>query len=138
MAGAREPLGGRLADHISLGVLSAAFSRDLIEEVIAAAGKREKRSRLLPAHVMVRYVIGLGLFFGQAYEEVMRQVTGTLQSLGSWAPGLLGPGLEGALCLADYPGPAAAGAGRCGSCSTVRRYRSRAWAPRARGCAAAG
>ena len=33
---------------------------------------------------MVRYVIGLGLFFGQAYEEVMRQMTGTLQSLGSW------------------------------------------------------
>jgi hypothetical protein len=28
---------------------------------------------------MVRYVIGLGLFFGQAYEEVMRQMTGTLQ-----------------------------------------------------------
>ena len=34
---------------------------------------------------MVRYAIGLGLFFGQAYEEVMRQMTGTLQSLGSWA-----------------------------------------------------
>ena len=84
MAGAQEPPGGRLTDHISLGVLSAAFSRDLIEEVIAATGKREKRSRLLPAHVMVRYVIGLGLFFGQAYEEVMRQMTGTLQSLGSW------------------------------------------------------
>jgi hypothetical protein len=33
---------------------------------------------------MVRYVIGLGLFFGQAYEEVMRQMTGTLQNLGSW------------------------------------------------------
>ena len=84
MARAQEPPGGRLTDHISLGVLSAAFSRDLIEEVIAATGKREKRSRLLPAHVMVRYVIGLGLFFGQAYEEVMRQMTGTLQSLGSW------------------------------------------------------
>ena len=58
MAGSQEPPGGRLTDHISLGVLSAAFSRDLIEEVIATTGKREKRSRLLPAHVMVRYVIG--------------------------------------------------------------------------------
>ena len=84
MTGAPEPLSGRLTDHISLGVLSAAFSRDLIEEVLGVTGKREKRSRLLPAHVMVRYVIGLGLFFGQAYEEVMRQMTGTLQSLGSW------------------------------------------------------
>jgi hypothetical protein len=87
VAGAQEPLGGRLTDHISLGVLSAAFSRDLIEEVIGATGKREKRSRLLPAHVMVRYVIALGLFFGQAYEEVMRQMTSTLQSLGSWDQG---------------------------------------------------
>jgi hypothetical protein len=77
-------LGGRLTDHICLGVLSAAFSRDLIDEVIEVTGKREKRSRLLPAHVVVRYVIGLGLFFGQAYEEVMRQMTGSLQSLGSW------------------------------------------------------
>jgi Insertion element 4 transposase N-terminal len=81
---APEPLSGRLTDHISLGVLSAAFSRDLIEEVLGVTGKREKRSRLLPAHVMVWFVIALGLFFGQAYEEVMRQMTGTLQSLGSW------------------------------------------------------
>ena len=87
MTGAPEPPGGRLTDQISLGVLSAAFSRDLIEEVLGVTGKREKRSRLLPAHVMVRYVIGLGLFFGQAYEEVMRQMTGTLQSLGSWDQG---------------------------------------------------
>ena len=87
MTGALEPPGGRLTDHISLGVLSAAFSRDLIEEVLGVTGRREKRSRLLPAHVMVRYVIALGLFFGQAYEEVMRQMTGALQSLGSWDQG---------------------------------------------------
>jgi hypothetical protein len=77
-------LGGRLTDHVSLGVLASAFSRDLIDEVIGVTGKREKRSRLLPAHVMVRYVIGLGLFFGEAYEEVMRQLAGSLQALGSW------------------------------------------------------
>jgi Insertion element 4 transposase N-terminal len=81
---ALKPPGGRLTDHVSLGVLSAAFSRDLIDEVVEVAGRREKRSRLLPAHVMVRYVIALGLFFGQPYEEVMRQLTGTLQGLGSW------------------------------------------------------
>jgi hypothetical protein len=83
----QEPRGGRLTDHIALGVLSAAFPRDLIDEVIEVTGRREKRSRLLPAHVMVRYVIGLGLFFGQAYEEVMRQLAGSLQSLGSWDTG---------------------------------------------------
>jgi len=82
---------------------------------------------------MVRYVIGLGLFFGQAYEEVMRQMTGTLQSLGCWDRDWKVPSAP-----ALTRGPAAAGAGRWGRCSTVRRSRSRAWAPRARGCAAAG
>lgn len=77
-------MGGWLTDHIGLGVLSAAFSRDLIEEVVETTGRREKRSRLLPAHVMVRYVIALGLFAGQAYEEVMRQLAGSLQGLHSW------------------------------------------------------
>lgn len=34
-----EPLlGGRLTDHVWLGVLSAAFSRDLIEEVVDVTG----------------------------------------------------------------------------------------------------
>ena len=77
-------MGGRLTDHLSLGVLAAAFPRDLIEEVLDWTGRREKRSRLLPAQVMVRYVIALGLLSGQAYEEVMRQMTATLQGLGSW------------------------------------------------------
>ena len=37
---------GRLTDHIGLGVLSARFGRDLVEEVINDTGVREKRRRL--------------------------------------------------------------------------------------------
>jgi len=65
---------GRLIDHVGLGVLSARFHRDLLEEVINDTGCREKRSRRLPAHVMIRYVIAMGLFFDESYEEVMRRV----------------------------------------------------------------
>jgi len=39
-----------LTDHIGLGVLSARFHRDLLEEVINGTGCREQRNRRLPAH----------------------------------------------------------------------------------------
>ncbi|WP_196231935.1 IS4 family transposase [Salinispora arenicola] len=75
---------GRLIDYIGLGVLSARFGRDLLEEVINRTGCREKRSRRLPAHVMIRYVIAMGLFFDESYDEVMRRLVGGLRRLGSW------------------------------------------------------
>lgn len=73
-----------MTDHIGLGVVSARFSRDLLEEVLNRTGRKEKRSRLLPAHVMVRYVIAMGLFFADSYDEVMRRLVGNLRKLGSW------------------------------------------------------
>lgn len=75
---------GRLTDHIGLGVLSARFDRDLIEEVLNRTGCRKKRSRRLPAHVMIRYVIAMGLFFAESYDEVMRRLVGNPRGLGSW------------------------------------------------------
>jgi len=47
---------GRLTDQVSLGVLSGLIHRDIVDDVIRECGKREQRSRLLPAHVMVYYV----------------------------------------------------------------------------------
>jgi hypothetical protein len=46
---------GRLTDHVALGVLSSVIHRDIIDDVIRESGKREARSRLLPAHVVVYY-----------------------------------------------------------------------------------
>jgi hypothetical protein len=65
-------------------VLAARFDRDLIEEVLNRTGRREQRSRRLPAHVMIRYVIAMGLFFAESYDEVMRLLVGNLRKLGSW------------------------------------------------------
>jgi Insertion element 4 transposase N-terminal/Transposase DDE domain len=78
----REP--GRLTDHVTLGVLSSVIHRDIIDDVIRETGKREKRSRLLPAHVVVYYMLALNLFFGEAYEEVMRHLVNGLRFLGNW------------------------------------------------------
>lgn len=83
-SGVEDRPSGRLTDHIGLGVLSARFGRDLLEEVVNDTGVREKRKRLLPAHVMIRYVIAMGLFFEDSYEEVMRRLVGSLKKLGSW------------------------------------------------------
>ena len=74
----------RLTDHVSLGVLSSVIRRDLIDEVVGECGKREKRSRLLPAHVVVYYVLALNLFFGESYEEVMRRLVAGLRFLRNW------------------------------------------------------
>ena len=83
-SGTSRPQSGRLTDHVAIGVLSSVIHRDVIDDVIRETGKREQRSRLLPAHVVVYYVLALNLFFGEAYEEVMRQLVNGLRFLGNW------------------------------------------------------
>jgi hypothetical protein len=73
----------RLTDRIGIGVLTRLLPRDLVDEVIAEAGRREQRRRLLPARVVVYYVLALCLFFGEGYEEVMRRLVGGLVFMGS-------------------------------------------------------
>jgi len=82
----KDPSNGsvRLTDRLSIGVLTRIFPRDLVDEIVNEAGRREKRSRLLPAHVVVYFVLGLGLFFGESYDEVMRRLVGGLQFMRNW------------------------------------------------------
>ena len=69
-----EP-GRRLSDRVALGVLTATFPRQLVDEVIEATGRREQRNRLLPAHLTLYYVLAMTLFSSSGYEEVMRSLT---------------------------------------------------------------
>jgi hypothetical protein len=75
---------GRLTGHLAIGVLTSLIHRDIVDDVIRESGKREKRSRLLPANVVMYYVLALNLYFGEAYEEVMRQLVNGLRFLGNW------------------------------------------------------
>ncbi|MGW8948410.1 IS4 family transposase [Streptomyces koyangensis] len=68
----KSPAGERLSDRIAIGVLTRAFPSQLIDEVVAETGRGELRSRLLPARVVVYFVLAMCLFFGQPYEEVAR------------------------------------------------------------------
>jgi hypothetical protein len=83
-AGRAALSGTRLTDRIGIGVLTRLIDRDLVDDVLAETGRTEQRSRLLPARVVVYYVLGLCLFFGEAYEEVMRLLVDGLRFLGSW------------------------------------------------------
>jgi Insertion element 4 transposase N-terminal/Transposase DDE domain len=73
----------RLSDHVSIGVLTRVFPPELVDAVVAEAGRAERRHRLLPARVVVYYVLAMALFSQASYEEVMRQLTEGL----SWASG---------------------------------------------------
>jgi hypothetical protein len=75
----------RLSDHISLGVLTRVFPPELVDRVVAEAGRTEVRHRLLPARVVVYYVLGLALFARESYEEVMRNLVDGLSWASGWA-----------------------------------------------------
>ena len=77
----------RFSDGIGIGVLTRTFRRDLVNEVLARTRKTQQRSRLLPARVVVYYVLALCLFFDDSYKEVMRKLVNGLRFLGSWTDG---------------------------------------------------
>jgi hypothetical protein len=82
---ARVVAGGRLTDHISLGVLASSVPRDAVDAAVAAAGRQAKRSDgRLPPHVMVYFAMALALFADDDYEEVAVRLTETLSVWGCW------------------------------------------------------
>lgn len=83
-AGWRKPsTDQRLSDHISIGVLTRVYPPELVDQVIGAADRVERRHRLLPARVTAYYVLAMALFSQASYEEVMRLLVEGL----SWQEG---------------------------------------------------
>jgi hypothetical protein len=66
------PAGPRLTDRISLGVLTAQFPLELVEQVLFETERVSERERDLPAHVMVYYAIALALYADVSTREVLR------------------------------------------------------------------
>ncbi|MGH9234790.1 MAG: IS4 family transposase [Acidimicrobiales bacterium] len=73
----------RLSDLVSVGVLTRTFAPELVDEVIAAAGRKEQRHRSLPARVMAYFSIGMALHSEGSYEDVLGLLTDGL----AWASG---------------------------------------------------
>ena len=73
------PLEERLSDRVAIGALTATFPPELVDRVLAQTGKREQRRRLLPARMVVYYLLALALFADVAYLEVLRLLVEALR-----------------------------------------------------------
>lgn len=56
----------------------------LVDGVVAEAERRVRRQRLLPARVVVYYVLALALFADSSYEDVIRQLVEGLSWESGW------------------------------------------------------
>lgn len=66
---------GRPASGFDLRALSGLLPPDVVSQAVAESGRAERRVRALPAVLVVYFVIGLALFSGQGYREVLRKIT---------------------------------------------------------------
>ena len=73
----------RLSDLVSVGLLTRVFPADVVDAVVAAAGRTELRQRALPARVVTYFAIGMALHSEGSYEDVFAQLTDGL----SWTTG---------------------------------------------------
>jgi hypothetical protein len=65
-----------------LGLLTWVYPPGLVERVVAACGRTEQRRRLLPARLVVYFVLGLALFSPAPYLEVLRHLIEGLRGAG--------------------------------------------------------
>ena len=64
--------GGKLAGHLSVGVLAAAYPYEQVAAAVAAADRSSERVRALPAEAVTYYVMALGLLVAVSTREVLR------------------------------------------------------------------
>jgi hypothetical protein len=87
---------GWLPDRVSVGALTKAFPPDLVDRIVETTDTREVRRRLLPARLVVYFVLALWLFRGRncGYGQVMGKLVdalyhrrrGALLLEGQWDP----------------------------------------------------
>ncbi|WP_327669583.1 MULTISPECIES: IS4 family transposase [unclassified Streptomyces] len=71
-----------MSDLSGLGLLTWVYPPGLVDRVVAACGRSEQRRRLLPARLVVYFVLGLALFSPAPYLNVMRHLVAGLRGLG--------------------------------------------------------
>lgn len=78
--------GGQLAEHLSIGVLAAAYPMADVVDALEAADKRSDRVRDLPAEVMTYYVMAMSLLMAVSTREVLRVLLDGLRWMGGGGP----------------------------------------------------
>lgn len=74
-----------MSDLVSVGVLMRVFSPEVVDEVIAASGRREQRYRALPAREMVYFAIAMGLYSEGSYDDIWSLLTDGMSWASAWA-----------------------------------------------------
>jgi hypothetical protein len=74
-----------LSDLVSVGLLTRVFPADVVDEVIAEAGRTQQRNRALPARVMAYFSIGMALHSDGSYEDVFAALTDGLSWTSGWS-----------------------------------------------------
>ncbi|WP_073808765.1 IS4 family transposase [Kitasatospora sp. CB01950] len=77
----------RPAERATLGILTRAFPPELVDQVLIDCGRVEQRNRLLPARVVVYFVLAMALFGGHGYPEVGRLLVCDLEREPWWPQG---------------------------------------------------
>lgn len=75
--------GEAATNHLGTGILAHCFPLPIVREALAASNHKQRRVRDLPVAVTAYFVIGLSLFPGVAYQEVLRWLLAGLQFLGN-------------------------------------------------------
>ncbi len=76
----------RLSDRVAIGALTQTYPPELVDQVLAQTGRRERRYRLLPARMVVYYLLAMCLFADIAYVEVLRLLVEALRRPGRRRP----------------------------------------------------
>ena len=92
---AELPPGARIADYISLGVITKTFPLSVIGPVLSKTGTASVRQRDLPAQVVVYYVVALALYMHSSYREVLRCLLEGIQWLRDPSVGIRVAGKSG-------------------------------------------
>lgn len=71
-SGWREPATERrLSDLMSVGLLTRVFPPELVDEIIPDAGRKQQRSRILPARVVAYFTIAMAIDADGSYENAL-------------------------------------------------------------------
>jgi len=78
--------GMRLTDQIGIGLLTRTYPRSAIDSALDRSALPAGRNRLLPVHLVVYYVLALGLFMEASIQEVLRCLLDSLGQIGMEPP----------------------------------------------------
>jgi hypothetical protein len=75
------PNGNRITDELAMGILAKRYPTAKVKEILQRMGRASQRERELPAHLMVYFVMGLGLWMEANCREVLRCLLSGVQWL---------------------------------------------------------